>query len=71
MLLFVAKFAPQQFARIIRNLPQPLLQLLTPLAGHGAVGGLKRRAGGLFVVCRLAEVAWPLLSGGRLSLVPG
>ena len=49
MLLFVEEFAPQQLARVVRNLPQPLFQRVALLTvqrlGAGALGFVLRVAG--------------------------
>jgi hypothetical protein len=61
--LFVEEFAPQQLARIVRNLPQPLFQRIALFAVQ------RLGAGGLGGVCRLVAGARLLLAGlGRLFL---
>ena len=49
-MLFVPEFAPQQFGRVIRDLPQPLFQRLSAFRRRAEVGFRARFFNGLGVV---------------------
>ena len=65
LLLFVPKFTPQEFTRLVRDLPQPLFQRL-PLFGVQ-----RFRGSALEVVAGLAGVFVGVASGFSLGICLG
>src|SRR5690606_14679891 len=83
LLLFVEEFAPQQFARVVRDLPQPLFQGVALLAvqrlGAGGLGRVRVVAGAglrlavlrLLLAGVILRLALSLRLGVRLLLLRG
>ena len=63
-MLFIPEFAPQQFGRVIRNLPQPLFQRLSAFCRRAQIGCRAGWRNGL-------GVAREFTAGAGLGVFPG